>query len=83
MNIRAIRLLVIAGLVAAATACSSSGSSPSGTRGRTDLSTVTSTNWNPSDLVQVGVQFYTGGRPEAGRFLGPNPVVLNIDTITE
>jgi hypothetical protein len=48
-----------------------------------DLSTATATNWNPSMVVQIGIQFYSGDPPEAGTFVGPNDVVFHIDTITD
>ncbi|MES1158220.1 MAG: hypothetical protein ABUL67_03875 [Haliangium ochraceum] len=48
-----------------------------------DLTNVTTTGWDPSMVVQIGVQFYTGDVPEAGTFMGPNDVVFHIDSITD
>ncbi len=49
-----------------------------------DLSMVTATGWDPTMVVQLGIQFYSGDMPEAGgAFVGPNAVVINIDSITE
>ena len=48
-----------------------------------DLSTVTTPGYDPTQVVQLGVQFYSGDPPEAGAFAGPNTVVFHIDSITE
>jgi hypothetical protein len=48
-----------------------------------NLSTVTAAMWDPTNVVQIGLQFSTGAPPEAGTFVGPNDVVFHIDTITE
>jgi hypothetical protein len=48
-----------------------------------DLSTITAAMWNPSMVIQIGLQFYSGDPPEAGSFVGPNDVVFHIDTITD
>jgi hypothetical protein len=48
-----------------------------------DVSTVTTAGFDPTQVVQLGVQFYTGDPPEAGAFAGPNDVVFHIDSITE
>lgn len=48
-----------------------------------DLSTVTTVGYDATQVVQLGVQFYSGDPPEAGTFAGPNTVVFHIDSITE
>jgi len=48
-----------------------------------DLSTVTTPGFDATQVVQLGVQFYSGDPPEAGAFAGPNSVVFHIDSITE
>ena len=48
-----------------------------------DLSAVTTAMWDPTMVIQIGIQFFTGNRPEAGTFAGPNAVIFNIDTITD
>lgn len=48
-----------------------------------DLSTVTTAMWDPTQVVQIGIQISSGSRPEAGAYPGPNPVVFNIDTVTD
>jgi hypothetical protein len=47
-----------------------------------DLASVTTAMWDPTMVVQIGLQFYSGDPPEAGSFVGPNDVVFNIDSIT-
>jgi hypothetical protein len=50
-----------------------------------DLSAValTVTGYDPTMVVQIGVQFYSGDPTDAGPFVGPNAVVFHIDSITE
>lgn len=48
-----------------------------------DFSTVTTVGYDPTMVVQIGVQFYSGDPTDAGAFVGPNSVVFHIDSITE
>jgi hypothetical protein len=49
-----------------------------------DLSTVTSTGWDPTMVVQIGVQLSSGGVPaDAGTFGSPLTVTFHVDTITD
>ena len=48
-----------------------------------DISAVTTANWDPTQIVQLGIQFYTGDPPEAGTYAGPNDVVFHIDEVTD
>ena len=48
-----------------------------------DLSTVTTALYDPTMVVQIGIQFYSGDPTDAGAFAGPNQVVFHIDSITE
>lgn len=48
-----------------------------------DPATVTAAGFDPTMVVQIGVQLYSGDPTEAGTFVGPNSVVFHIDSITE
>jgi hypothetical protein len=48
-----------------------------------DLSKVTTASWDPSQVVQIGIQFSTGTGPTGGTFAGPVDAVFQIDTITD
>ncbi|HEY4186880.1 MAG TPA: hypothetical protein VGP07_17525 [Polyangia bacterium] len=47
-----------------------------------DLSTVTTTAYDPSMVIQVGIRLDTGDAPDSGSFAGPADVVFHIDSIT-
>ncbi len=50
-----------------------------------DLSTATSTNWTPAQIVQIGVQIGSGGAPPdaSATFATPLSVTIYIDTVTD
>jgi hypothetical protein len=48
-----------------------------------DLSTPTAAGWDPTQVVQVGVEFSTGSGQDGGALPAPVNAIFNIDTITE
>jgi endoglucanase len=48
-----------------------------------DLSAVTQTGFDPSQVVQIGIQFYSGFSSNGGTYANGGPVVLEIDTVTD
>ena len=45
-----------------------------------DPTTITTTGWDTTKLIQLGVQFGPGGRPDGGVFAGPVSVVVHVDS---
>jgi hypothetical protein len=48
-----------------------------------DLTTVTTAGFDPTQIVQIGVQTYSGFSSNGGSFTGSGTVVLEIDTVTD
>jgi hypothetical protein len=45
-----------------------------------DPTTITTSGWDTTKLIQLGVQFGPGGRPDGGTFPGPISVVVHVDS---
>lgn len=48
-----------------------------------DLGAVTSSGFDPSEVVQIGVQFFVGFASNGGTYVNNGPVILEIDTVTD
>jgi hypothetical protein len=48
-----------------------------------DLSTITSPGFDPSQVVQIGVQFLSGFSSPGAMFTNPGTAVIDIDTVTD
>jgi endoglucanase len=48
-----------------------------------DLNAGTQPGFDPSEVVQIGIQFYSGFSDGGGTFTGSGPAVFEIDTVTD
>jgi hypothetical protein len=48
-----------------------------------DLSTITSTGYDPSHVVQIGVQLHSAFSAGGGTFVPTGDAVFEIDTVTD
>jgi len=48
-----------------------------------DLNAVTTSDFDPSKVVLIGVQFYSGFASSGGSFVANGPAVFEIDTVTD
>ncbi len=48
-----------------------------------DLSAVTSSGFDPTQVVQMGIQFFPGFSSNGGTFVSTGPTVFEIDTVTD
>jgi hypothetical protein len=48
-----------------------------------DLGAVTTTGFDATQIVQIGVQFYSGFSSSGGTFTATGPAVFEIDTVTD
>jgi hypothetical protein len=48
-----------------------------------DLTTVTTAGFDPTQIVQIGIDIFSGFSSTGGTFTSTGPAVFEIDTVTD